>query len=155
MAFSLPPIKDPGIDVPSFSISELCSLPSTALTSLANTMASYKSELDIKNSQLQTRANKLSGGVTLPDSVKGRNMVDTTISSESIDTSVESTIAPVTSTAGIFDTIEKFGADILNNPIAAGTSIQDAIDMGKKVSELYKGAKDLIDSFSSEEDEDE
>ena len=139
MAFVLPPIKDSGINVPSFSVAELASLPSTSLTSLANSMASIQSELDVKNAQLQTRANKLSGGVVVPEHVKGRNLVDTTISTDKIDTSMKSTIAPVTSTAGIFDSIDSLGADIISNPIEAGTTVEDAKNMGQKIMEVYKG----------------
>ena len=139
MAFVLPPIKDSGINVPSFSVAELASLPSTSLTSLANSMASIQSELDVKNAQLQTRANKLSGGITVPDHIKGRSMVDTTISTDKIDTSLKSTIAPVTSTASIFDSINSLGADIISNPSAAGTTTEDAKNMGQKIMEVYKG----------------
>ena len=139
MAFVLPPIKDSGINVPSFSVAELASLPSTSLTSLANSMASIQSELDVKNAQLQTRANKLSGGVVVPEHVKGRNLVDTTISTDKIDTSMKSMIAPVTSTAGIFDSIDSLGENIISNPIQAGTTTEDAKNMGQKIMEVYKG----------------
>ena len=157
MAFVLPPIKDSGINVPSFSVAELASLPSTSLTSLANSMASMQSELDVKNAQLQTRANKLSGGVVLPDTLKGRSMISSTISADNVDLSVESTIAPVTTTAGIFDTIESFGAEILNNPIAAGTSLQDCINMATKVKDIYEGAQEIIETIQdfTEEEGDE
>ena len=157
MAFVLPPIKDTGINVPSFSVAELASLPSTSLTSLANSMASMQSELDIKNAQLQTRANKLSGGVVLPDTLKGRSMISSTISADNVDLSVESTIAPVTTTAGIFDTIESFGAEILNNPIAAGTSLQDCISMATKIKDIYEGAQEIIETIQdfTEEEGDE
>ncbi len=157
MAFVLPPIKDTGINVPSFSVAELASLPSTSLTSLANSMASMQSELDVKNAQLQTRANKLSGGVVLPDTLKGRSMISSTISADNVDLSVESTIAPVTTTAGIFDTIESFGAEILNNPIAAGTSLQDCISMATKIKDIYEGAQEIIETIQdfTEEEGDE
>ncbi len=157
MAFVLPPIKDTGINVPSFSVAELASLPSTSLTSLANSMASMQSELDVKNAQLQTRANKLSGGVVLPDTLKGRSMISSTISADNVDLSVESTIAPVTTTAGIFDTTESFGAEILNNPIASGTSLQGCISMATKIKDIYEGAQEIIETIQdfTEEEGDE
>jgi hypothetical protein len=120
-------------------------------------MASMQSELDVKNAQLQTRANKLSGGVVLPDTLKGRSMISSTISADNVDLSVESTIAPVTTTAGIFDTIESFGAEILNNPIAAGTSLQDCISMATKIKDIYEGAQEIIETIQdfTEEEGDE
>ena len=52
---------------------------------------------------------------------------------------MKSTIAPVTSTAGIFDSIDSLGADIISNPIEAGTTVEDAKNMGQKIMEVYKG----------------
>jgi len=139
MAFSLPPIKDLGMNIPSFSVEELASLPSTSLTSLANNMASIQTELNVKNSQLETRANKLSGKSIAPLSTNGRNMIDTTVSLDKVDTSIAATINPVASTANEFKGISDKGASPISNLLAAGTTEAAANSVADKISEFSRG----------------
>jgi len=139
MAFELPPIKDLGMNIPSFSFEELASLPSTSLTSLANNMASIQTELNVKNSQLDIRANKLSGKSMAPTAIMGRNTIETTVSLEKIDTSIAATINPVASTANVFQGIVEKGASPLLNLEGAGTTLTDATSAADKISEFSKG----------------
>jgi len=134
--FALPPIKDASPNIPTMSKKELSALPSTSLVSLSNNMAVVKSEASMKASQLQARAKKLSGEASIDIPGKGRNSIATSQSIDSVKASMQSTIGPVASTAGLMSESAAVGADLLTNATAAGTTNDLAKDMASKISDL-------------------
>ena len=134
--FALPPIKEASASIPSMSKEELCSLPSTALVSLSNTMAVAKSEASMKASQLKARAKKLTGEASINIPGKGRNSIATSQSLDKVKASMESTIGPVASTAGLMNESAAIGAPLLTNATAAGTSNDAAKLMASNISDF-------------------
>ena len=139
MAFELPPIKDLGINIPSFSFEECAGLPSTTLTSLANNMASVQSELNVKSAQLKARARKLSGDASFTNPEGGRNTIETSVSISKVKTSMQSTINPVASTGNVLNNISETGSNLLTNPTSAGTTNEAVQSATSKLQELSKG----------------
>tara|TARA_R110000851_G_scaffold289625_1_gene443765 strand:+ start:863 stop:1291 length:429 start_codon:yes stop_codon:yes gene_type:complete len=131
--FALPPIKEASSSIPSLSKAELSALPSTTLVALSNNMAVAKSEASMKASQLKARAKKLTGEASINIPGKGRNSIATSQSLNKVKASMESTIGPVTSTAGLMNESSAVGADILKNASAAGTTELDAASVASKL----------------------
>lgn len=134
--FSLPPISDAGISVPSFSTEELASLPSTTLISLSNNMAALKTEVSTKAAQLKARTQKLTGEASIHIPGKGRNSIASTVSINKVKSSMESTIGPSASTANLMTSVNNQGDDIISNPTEAGTTQEDASAAATKISSL-------------------
>ena len=90
-------------------------LPTQALTSLANTAASLKSQAGTQLAQVNTRAGKLSGeaSLTVPD--MGKMSAKSFASLDSVKDSAEQLNGPITATHDLMQGALDAGEDVFSN----------------------------------------
>lgn len=140
MNFNLPPVNDSVPEVPSFSEEECASMPSTSLTSLANSMSAILAGISAKAAGLKKRAEKLSGIATQYLPGQGKVAVDSTVSAEKVDGSSKSAIGPMASMAAVTNAAIAEGGTVIENPEEAGTSDTDAISAAGSIASMLLGA---------------
>tara|TARA_R110000765_G_scaffold10279_3_gene32026 strand:- start:5073 stop:7925 length:2853 start_codon:yes stop_codon:yes gene_type:complete len=136
MNFDLPPINVSTPEIPEFTTGMLASMPSTALTSVANSQSALLTGINTKASGLKKRAEKLSGTSIAYLPTQGRIPMESAVSADKVASSAAAAVGPILSTASLISKSIEMEEDVLENAEAAGTDNDLAKDMSNAVQGL-------------------